>query len=154
MLARLPRAGELRALDVPDAADDALRDQVRALEDAVVVGTQAKDRPKAFLLRQGRRYPGREEWTLAYRRWLTDLRFPDAARHVALQVASASSAPSALSRRYTADAPALRMRMRPGSTIQSRPSTHSDSSTGIAVCRSPSTAARLGLGARNTTIPT
>ena len=38
--------------------------------------SQAKYRLKAFLLRQGRRYPGRDGWTLAYRRWLTDLSFP------------------------------------------------------------------------------
>ena len=46
---------------------------------------QAKYRLKAFLLRQGRRYPGRDGWTLAYRRWLTDLSFPRAAQHIALQ---------------------------------------------------------------------
>ena len=59
MLARLHRAGELRAIYVPDDANEAMRDLVRAREDAVVVGTQAKYRLKAFLLRQGRRYPGR-----------------------------------------------------------------------------------------------
>ena len=58
---------------------------MRAREDAVGVGTQAKSRLKAFLLRQGRRYPGREGWTLPYRRWLTDLSFPSAAQHIALQ---------------------------------------------------------------------
>ena len=84
-LARLHRAGELRAIYVPDAIDEAMRDLVRAREDAVVVGRQAKSRLKAFLLRQGRRYPGRDGWTLAYRRWLTDLSFPQAAQHVALQ---------------------------------------------------------------------
>jgi transposase len=57
----------------------------RAREDAVAVGIQAKYRLTAFLLRQGRRYPGREGWTLAYRRGLTDLRFPRAAQHIALQ---------------------------------------------------------------------
>ena len=62
-----------------------MRDLVRAREDAVGVGTQAKYRLKAFLLRQGRRYPGREGWTLPYRRWLTDLSFPSAAQHIALQ---------------------------------------------------------------------
>src|SRR5213593_5032319 len=62
-----------------------MRDLVRAREDAVVVGTQAKYRLKAFLLRQGRRYPGREGWTLPYRRWLTDLSFPTAAQHITLQ---------------------------------------------------------------------
>ena len=54
-LARLHRAGELRAIYVPDDTDEAMRDLVRAREDAVVVGTQAKYRLKAFLLRQGRR---------------------------------------------------------------------------------------------------
>jgi len=85
MLARLHRAGELRPIYVPDADDEALRDLVRAREDAVVTGTQAKHRLKAFLLRQGRRYPGREGWTLPYRRWLTDLSFPAPAQHIALQ---------------------------------------------------------------------
>jgi transposase len=84
-LARLHRAGELRAIYVPDDADEAMRDLVRAREDAVVAGTQAKYRLKAFLLRQGRRYPGREGWTLSYRRWLTDLSFPTAPQHITLQ---------------------------------------------------------------------
>ena len=62
-----------------------MRDLVRGRDDAVVVGTQAKYRLKAFLLRQGRRYPGRAGWTIPYRRWLADLSFPTAAQHVALQ---------------------------------------------------------------------
>ena len=84
-LARLHRAGELTAIYVPTAEDEALRDLVRAREDAVGVSTQAKHRLKAFLLRQGRRYPGRAGWTLAYRRWLADLSFPSAPQHIALQ---------------------------------------------------------------------
>jgi transposase len=85
MLARLHRAGELRAIHIPDATDEAMRDLVRAREDAVVVATQAKYRLKAFLLRQGRRYPGREGWTTAYRRWLADLSFASPAQHITLQ---------------------------------------------------------------------
>ena len=46
---------------VPDAGDEAIRDLVRAREDAVRTGTQAKHRLTAFLLRQGRWYPGRED---------------------------------------------------------------------------------------------
>jgi transposase len=84
-LARLHRAGELRAIYVQDDADEAMRDLVRAREDGVVVGTQAKYRLKAFLLRQGRRYPGREGWTLPYRRWLADLSFSTAPQHITLQ---------------------------------------------------------------------
>jgi transposase len=85
MLARLHRAGELHAIYIPNDADEAMRDLVNAREDAVVVCTQAKYRFKAFLLRQGRRYPGREGWTLPYRRWLTDLSFPTAPQHITLQ---------------------------------------------------------------------
>src|SRR2546426_1553414 len=48
MLARLHRAGELRAIYVPDDSDEAMRDLVRAREDAVGVGTQAKYRSWAF----------------------------------------------------------------------------------------------------------
>jgi transposase len=84
-LARLHRAGELTAIYVPTAEDEALRDLVRAREDAVEVSTQAKQRWKAFLLRQGRRYPGPARWTLPYRRWLADLSFPSAPQHIALQ---------------------------------------------------------------------
>jgi transposase len=84
-LARLHRAGELRAIYVPDDADEAVRDLVRAREDAVVMGRQAKHRLKAFLLRQGRRYPGRDGWTLPYRRWLADLSFPTTAQHITLE---------------------------------------------------------------------
>jgi transposase len=84
-LARLPRAGELTAIYIPTAEDEALRDLVRAREDAVGVSTQAKHRLKAFLLRQGRRYPRPVRWTLPYRRWLADLTFPAAPQHIALQ---------------------------------------------------------------------
>ncbi|MBI2828142.1 MAG: IS110 family transposase, partial [Acidobacteria bacterium] len=84
-LARLHRAGELRAIHIPDATDEAMRDLVRAREDAVVVATQAKYRLKAFLLRQGRRYLGRAGWTIPYRRWLADLSFASAAQHITLQ---------------------------------------------------------------------
>ncbi len=84
-LARLHRAGELTAIYIPTDEDEAVRDLVRAREDAVGLSTQAKHRLKAFLLRQGRRYPGRAGWTQAYRRWLADLSFPLAPQHIALQ---------------------------------------------------------------------
>ena len=86
-LARLHRAGELTAIYIPTPDDEALRDLVRAREDAVGLSTQAKHRLKAFLLRQGRRYPGRAGWTRPYRRWLADLSFPlGAAAHRAAGV--------------------------------------------------------------------
>ena len=84
-LARLHRAGELTAIYIPTADDEALRDLVRAREDAVGLSTQAKHRLQALLLRQGHRYPGRAGWTQPYRRWLADLSFPLAPQHIALQ---------------------------------------------------------------------
>ena len=84
-LARLHRAGELTAIYIPLPEDEALRDLVRAREDAVGLRTQATHRLKAFLLRQGRRYPGRAGWTRPYRRWLADLSVPLAPQHIALQ---------------------------------------------------------------------
>ena len=84
-LARLHRAGELRAIYIPRPEDEALRDLVRAREDAVGLRTQAKHRLKAFLLRQGRRSPGRAGWPRPYRRWLADLSFPLAPQHIASQ---------------------------------------------------------------------
>ena len=75
-LARLHRAGELRAIYVPTAEDEAIRDLVRAREDAVGVSTQAKHRLKAFLLRQGRRYSGGATWTLAYTSLAGEPEFP------------------------------------------------------------------------------
>lgn len=84
-LARGHRAGDLTAIYIPTGADEAVRDLVRAREDAVGLATQAKHRLKAFLLRQGRRYPGRAGWTKPYRRWLAALSFPLAPQHIALQ---------------------------------------------------------------------
>jgi len=84
-LARLHRAGELTAIDNPTAADEALRNLVRAREDAVGLSTQAKHRLKGLLLRQARRHPRRAGWTIPYRRWLAELSCLLAPLHIALQ---------------------------------------------------------------------
>ena len=84
-LARLHRAGELRPIYVPNDSDEALRDLVRAREDAVEIAREAKQRLKAFVLRHGLRYRGRAGWTIPYRRWLAGLTMPDPAPQVALQ---------------------------------------------------------------------
>ena len=52
-LARLHRAGELTAVWVPDAAQEALRDLTRAREDMKHLQLLAKQRLLAFLLRHG-----------------------------------------------------------------------------------------------------
>jgi transposase len=74
-LAELARAGELRAVWVPDPADEAIRDVARAREDAVNARTQARHQLKAFLLRHQLRYPHRTSWTKTFYRWLGTLSF-------------------------------------------------------------------------------
>jgi transposase len=61
MLARLARAGELTAVRVPDAADEAVRDLVRARDDAVRECRNARHRLKALLLRNGIGYAGKND---------------------------------------------------------------------------------------------
>jgi len=59
MLARLARAGELTPVRVPDLGDEAVRDLVRAREDAVREQRNARHRLKALLLRNGIAYAGK-----------------------------------------------------------------------------------------------
>src|SRR5262249_49846810 len=58
-LARLLRSGDLTPVYVPAVEDEAIRDVVRAREDALKDVKAAKARLKAFLLRQDIRYDGR-----------------------------------------------------------------------------------------------
>jgi transposase len=85
MLAKLHRAGELTAVWVPDDAHEAVRDLVRARATAVRMLGKARQHLQGFLLRHGRVYAGKTGWTLAYRRWLTTLRFDHPAQQVVLQ---------------------------------------------------------------------
>lgn len=74
LLARLARAGELTAVRVPDAADEAVRDLVRAREDAVRECRNARHRLKALLLRNGITYAGKSARTATHLRWLATLK--------------------------------------------------------------------------------
>jgi transposase len=85
MLARLHRAGELTAVWVPDAAHEAMRDLVRARATAARVLGKARQHLAGFLLRHGQIYAGRRTWTVAYRRWLTTVRFAHPAQQIVLQ---------------------------------------------------------------------
>ena len=85
MLAKLHRAGELTAVWVPDAAHEAMRDLVRARATAMRVTGKARQHLQGFLLRHGRIYPGKKGWTVAYRRWLTTVRFGHRAQQIVFQ---------------------------------------------------------------------
>jgi transposase len=84
-LARLHRAGELTAVNVPDASDEAMRDLCRARTDAVQDLRRSRAQLKAFLLRNGVRYAGKSAWTEAHRRYLRELVMPHGAQRVVLE---------------------------------------------------------------------
>ena len=85
MLARLGRAGELTAVRVPEVADEAVRDLVRAREDAVRECRNARHRLKALLLRNGISYAGKSAWTAAHLRWLATLKMAHAAQQIGFE---------------------------------------------------------------------
>ena len=85
MLARLSRSGDLTAVRVPGAADEAVRDLVRGREDAVREQRNARHRLKALLLRNGIPYAGKTSWTAAHLRWLATLKLEHAAQQIGFQ---------------------------------------------------------------------
>ena len=84
-LARLHRAGELTAVWVPDGAQEALRDLMRAREDMKHLQKQAKQRLLAFLLRHGKRYGGQDNWTQKHYRWLEQTKFDQPLQQIVFQ---------------------------------------------------------------------
>ncbi|MCP3031807.1 IS110 family transposase [Halobacillus sp. A1] len=75
-LAQLYRAGELVSVYVPTPEDEALRDLVRAREDAKEDELRAKHHLTKFLLRNNIQPPhGINKWTKKYRAWLDALTF-------------------------------------------------------------------------------
>lgn len=73
-LARCYRAGDLTPVWVPDADHEALRDLVRAREDARQDQHRARHRLSKFLLRHGQRPPDtvKKGWTLKYMTWIKE----------------------------------------------------------------------------------
>ena len=62
MLASRHRAGELTPVHVPREEDEAMRDLVRAREDAVKAERVGKQQLKGFLLRHGVKFAGSGDW--------------------------------------------------------------------------------------------
>jgi transposase len=84
-LARLMRSGDLTPVYVPTVEDEALRDRARAREDAIRARKAAKNRLKAFRLRQDIRYEGRATWGPAHLRWLAEVVCPTPAQQIVFQ---------------------------------------------------------------------
>jgi transposase len=85
-LARCHRAGDLTSVWVPNAAQEALRDLVRAREAAKRDQLKARHRLGKFLLRHGRQRPdGVKAWTKKHREWIkSQVRFEEAALEATL----------------------------------------------------------------------
>src|SRR3954447_19359727 len=85
-LARCYRAGELTAVYVPDAAQEALRDLVRAREAAKKDQLKARHRLGKFLLRHGRRPEKMKAWSKTYLEWIqTHVHFEEPALEATLE---------------------------------------------------------------------
>jgi len=84
-LARLLRAGELTAVYIPEATDEAIRDLCRARSDAVDDRRRSRHRLKGFLLRHDYHYQGKTSWSAAHERYLRELVLPHPAMKVILE---------------------------------------------------------------------
>jgi transposase len=84
-LARLHRSGDLTPVYVPNEQDEAVRDIIRAREDAKSDEKKSKQRLQAFLLRSGYTYTGRSPWSQAHIRWLSDIKMPHHSQQIVLQ---------------------------------------------------------------------
>jgi transposase len=69
-LAKSLRSNELTAVWVPDRHHEAMRELTRARETAMLDLRAKRQQVSAFLLRQGRHYPGKNTWTKAHISWL------------------------------------------------------------------------------------
>lgn len=74
-LARCLRSGDLTAVYVPDEDTEALRDLERARDAAKKAETTSKHQLGKFLLRQGRRWDGRSNWTWKHFAWVRQQSF-------------------------------------------------------------------------------
>jgi transposase len=85
-LARLLRSGDLVAVWVPDQAGEALRDLVRARDDAKADQLRARHRLSKFLLRRAVHPPtGVRAWSRAHEAWLNRVGFDQAADQVVFE---------------------------------------------------------------------
>lgn len=76
-LGHLYRSGELTTITIPTKDQEAVRDLVRAREDALEDVRRKRHQLEKFLLRHGYRYGGGRPWTLAHSKWLGEIRFED-----------------------------------------------------------------------------
>jgi transposase len=84
-LVKLLRAGELRAIWVPDTVHEAVRDLTRAREVAMIDLKKKRQQLLSFLLRHSRNFPGGKNWTKMHERWLAKQTFDHPAQQIVFQ---------------------------------------------------------------------
>ncbi len=84
-LAHHLRAGNLVPIRVPDEEVEAMRDLVRARDDTKTIEKSAKHRLSKFLLRHGRSYPGKTNWTNMHLDWIRKQNFEQEAQECVLR---------------------------------------------------------------------
>ena len=84
-MVKLLRAGELRAIWVPDTVHEAVRDLSRAREVAMIDLKKKRQQLLSFLLRHGRFSPGGRNWTKMFERWLAKQAFDHPAQQIVFQ---------------------------------------------------------------------
>lgn len=84
-LAQHHRDGALTPIAVPDEVCEAIRDLERARDDAKKAERVARHQLSKFLLRHGRRYPGKTTWNDAHRAWIAGQRFAEPAQQHVLE---------------------------------------------------------------------
>jgi len=84
-LARHLRSGDLEGINIPDGKDEAVRDVCRARTDASQALSTAKQQLSMFLLRVGRRYTGKSNWTHPHMNYLRAMTLPDEAHQIVLE---------------------------------------------------------------------
>jgi len=83
-LAHFLRSGDLSSIRVPTAHEEAMRNLLRAREDAKNSESRARRQLGSFLLRSGRIWQGRSNWTILHMNWIGSQAFDHEADAIVL----------------------------------------------------------------------
>ena len=70
---------------IADESDEAMRDLVRAREDAVCAYRVSRQRLNGFLLRHGKVYGGKSRWGNMHMSWILDIKLDHEAQHIVME---------------------------------------------------------------------
>lgn len=84
-LARLYRAGELTSIAIPNQKQEAVRDLLRAREDAMEDQQRKRHQLARFLCRRGLKYRAGKAWSRGHLNWIAAIRFQDWESQTVLQ---------------------------------------------------------------------